>query len=277
MAPGYEAYPELLSPTMRARAKPRVRRRQPRQSPVSLPESAPIHGAEESAALDEPERAIGPEGDESLAPRLEEPLAAQLPVFEQFFKTFGFKRVHGRIWGLLVLSGQPLSAREISLALALSQGATSTALNELIEWGAVTTEFDSPRRCHLHSPVSNTLSIVATVMRRREQVAFQQFRGAAARTLTYVQERYGERDPRVLTLRSIVSTCEIAESVVQLVVGAVANALDDSESLLHKALTTALKVGVVMPSRLLLGNETAKALRAAAKGAPPPPREEPGG
>ncbi len=184
---------------------------------------------------------------------LDDPLAAQLPVFEQFFKTFGFKRLHGRIWGLLVLHGQALSAREISGALDLSQGATSTALNELVEWGAITSEFDSSRRCQLHSPVSNTLSIVATVMRRREQVAFQQFRAAAARTLSYVQERYGERDPRVLTLRSIIATCEIAEAVVQLVVSSVANALDDSQSLLHKAVSTALKVGMVMPSKLVLG------------------------
>jgi DNA-binding transcriptional regulator GbsR (MarR family) len=183
---------------------------------------------------------------------LDEHLAAQLPTFEQFFKTFGFKRVHGRIWGLLVLSGAPLSSREISASLGLSQGATSTALNELAEWGAITSEFDSARRCHLHAPVSNTLSIVATVLRRREQVAFQQFKLSASRTLQYVSERYGERDPRVLTLRSIISTCEIAESVMQLVVGAVANALDDSESILYKAVHTALKVGVVMPSRLIL-------------------------
>lgn len=193
---------------------------------------------------------------------LDEPLAAQLPVFEQFFKTFGFKRVHGRIWGLLVLSGQPLSAREISSTLGLSQGSTSTAVNELVEWGAITSEFDSSRRCHLHSPVSNTLSIVATVMRRREQVAFQQFHAAAARTLAYVHERYGERDPRVMTLRSIISTCEIAESVVNLVVSSVANALEDSESLLHKAMNTALKVGMMMPSKLLLGGTAGREARA---------------
>jgi predicted transcriptional regulator len=195
--------------------------------------------------------------------QLDEPLAAQLPVFEQFFKTFGFKRVHGRIWGLLVLSGHPLSAREISGNLSLSQGATSTAVNELVEWGAITSEFDSTRRCHLHSPVSNTLSIVATVMRRREQVAFQQFHAAASRTLAYVQDRYGDKDPRVLTLRSIISTCEIAESVVNLVVSSVANALEDSESLLHKAMNTALKVGMVLPSKLLLSNAAAREARAA--------------
>ena len=56
---------------------------------------------------------------------------------------------------LLVVTG--ISAREVSESLGLSQGATSTAINELLEWGAITSEFDSSRRCHLHSPVRNTL------------------------------------------------------------------------------------------------------------------------
>lgn len=204
-------------------------------------------------------------------PGLDEALAAQLPSFEQFFKTFGFKRIHGRIWGLLVLAGQPLSMREISDYLNLSQGASSTALNELTEWGTITSEFDSQRRCHLHGPVSNTLSIVATVLRRREQVVFQQFKLSATRTLGYVSERYGEKDPRVFTLRSIISTCEIAESVMQLVVGAVASALDDSESILSKAIHTALRVGVVGPSKLLLGKQRAasKAERRTARSVEP--------
>lgn len=191
-------------------------------------------------------------GQKSVLEGLDAELAAQLPTFEQFFKTFGFKRVHGRIWGLLVLIGRPLSAKEIQVGLSLSQGATSQALKELEEWGAITTEFDSLRRCHLHAPVSNTLSIAATVIRRREQVAFQQFKAASTRTLAYVTERYGDKDPRVMTLRSIISTCEIAEAVIQLVVGSVANALDDSQSLLHRAVSTALKVGFAMPSKLLL-------------------------
>src|SRR5687768_13247905 len=62
---------------------------------------------------------------------LDEALAAELPAFELFFKTFGFKRVHGRVWGLLVLAGQRLSSREIADELSLSQGATSTTLSEL--------------------------------------------------------------------------------------------------------------------------------------------------
>lgn len=180
---------------------------------------------------------------------LDAQLAEQLPTFELFFKTFGFKRVHGRIWGLLVLAGQPLSSREISAELSLSQGATSTALNELTEWGAIRSDFDSARRCHLHAPVGNTLSIVATVFRRREQVVFGKLRVASRTTLEYVKDRYGEKDPRVFTLRSILTSLDIADAVMQLVFSSVERALGDSESILSRAVTAALKVGMKAPPR----------------------------
>ena len=154
--------------------------------------------------------------EEEIELALDPVLLEQLPTFEQFFKTFGFKRIHGRVWGLLVLSERPLSSKEISSALAISTGATSGCVNELAEWGAIRTEFDSGRRCHLHSPNGNTLSIVATVFRRREQVVLGQLRRSVESSLEYVQQRYGERDPRVFTMRSILTSCNIAEAVMQL-------------------------------------------------------------
>lgn len=187
---------------------------------------------------------------------LDAPLFAELPSFELFFKTFGFKRVHGRVWGLLVLAGQPLSSREISHELGLSQGATSTSINELTNWGAIRSEFDTTRRCHLHSPVGNTLSIVATVFRRREQVVFGKFKQTAQSTLGYVRSRYGEKDPRVFSLRSIISSLEIAEAVMQLVFSSVERALGDSESILSRAVNTALKIGMKVPNRLAAGRGT---------------------
>lgn len=184
---------------------------------------------------------------------LDEQLTHQLATFELFFKTVGFKRIHGRMWGFLILAGRPLSSREISTHLGLSQGATSTCLNELTEWGAVNSEFDVARRCHLHSPVSNTMSIVATVLRRREQVVFGKFKRGAAQTMEYVSNRYGERDPRVLSLRSIITSLEIAEGVMQLVFSSVERALGDGEGILARAVNTALRIGLTVPGRLISG------------------------
>lgn len=191
-----------------------------------------------------PQPTAGPVSPPGEFQGLDAPLQAELPTFELFFKTFGFKRVHGRVWGLLVLAGQRLSSRDISRVLRLSQGATSTALNELTAWGAIQSEFDADRRCHLHSPVGNTLSIVATVFRRREQVVLGRLKQTAQSTLVYVRREYGPRDPRVITLRSIISSLEIADAVMQLVFSSVERALGDSQSILSKAVGTALKIGM---------------------------------
>lgn len=184
---------------------------------------------------------------------IDEPLMDQLPTFELFFKTFGFKRIHGRLWGYLVLAGQPLSSREIAEHLSLSSGATSTTINELSEWGAITSEFDSERRCRLHSPVENALSIVATVFRRREQVMLGKFKRTAAQSLEFVHEKYGEKDPRVLSLRSIIASCDIADAVMQLIFTSVERALGDSQSILTRAVNTALRVGLAVPGKLMPG------------------------
>jgi len=207
------------------------------------------------------------------APQVDSELLAELPTFELFFKTFGFKRVHGRIWGLLVLASEPLASKEICQVLSLSQAATSSALNELGEWGAIRSTFDSARRCHVHSPIGNALSIVATVFRRREQVVFQQFKLTAERSLAFVRKRYGERDPRVLTLRSIIATCAIGEAMMQLVFSAVQNAMSDSESVLSRAVHTALKVGVGKPARWLFGGSVPLAEEEATPVLPPDARE----
>ena len=82
---------------------------------------------------------------------------------------------------------------------------------------------------------------------------FGQFKAGAERILGLVRKRYGNRDPRVLTLRSIISSCEIAESLMQLVFSAVGSALGDSESLLSRAVSRALRAGVAVPAKLLTG------------------------
>lgn len=187
-------------------------------------------------------------------PGLEQELKDELGTFEAFFKTFGFKRIHGRVWGLLVLAGQPISAKEVVAELGISQGAASTTINELVEWGAVSSTFDNGRRCNVHEAVGNTLSIVATVLRRREQVAFDHFKTGATRMLEIIRERHGNKDPRVLSLRSIIATCDLADAVMKLIFSSVSNALGDPQSLLSKAIGTALKVGVGVPARVLQGS-----------------------
>jgi hypothetical protein len=66
-----------------------------------------------------------------------------------------------------------------------------------------------------------------------------------------VEKRYGKADPRVLTLRSIISSCEIGEAMMQLILNAVGTALGDEASLLSKAVNRALRVGMSVPAKIL--------------------------
>jgi len=220
---------------------PSPARKQPDQPDQAHPLAEP-HDVAVASGLGEPVQ----DHDDGAGhcPSLDPELREQLVIFETFFKTFGFKRILGRVWGLLVLSGEPLSSKEVMHELGISQGAASTTLNELQEWGAVQTTFDTARRCHLHEAVGNTLSIVATVLRRREQVAFEQFRVGASRAMDFVVERHGARDPRALTLRSIIATCDLASAMMNVIFSSVSSALGDPQSLLSKAVNAALKVGV---------------------------------
>ena len=77
--------------------------------------------------------------------------AAELRVADQIgavMEFWGFKRVHGRVWSILYLSSEPLSAAEIRDRLGVSVGATSMALAELRRWGAVREVRTSARSMH---------------------------------------------------------------------------------------------------------------------------------
>ncbi|MBU8894841.1 transcriptional regulator [Corallococcus sp. H22C18031201] len=50
---------------------------------------------------------------------------------------WGFKRNQGRVWGLLYLRGEPLTAGEIERELDLSKGGVSMLLRDLERWGVV--------------------------------------------------------------------------------------------------------------------------------------------
>jgi len=50
---------------------------------------------------------------------------------------WGFKRNQGRVWALLYLRDEPLTAGEIEVALELSKGGVSMLLRDLERWGVV--------------------------------------------------------------------------------------------------------------------------------------------
>jgi DNA-binding transcriptional regulator GbsR (MarR family) len=174
-------------------------------------------------------------------------LREHLKTFETFFSAIGFKPRLGRVWGMLALAGRPQSAADIARELDMSGGSVSECLSELREWGAVNSEFSSEHRCQMHSAVSDTMSIVTTVLRRREQLAVQNFKDNARSALTYVTERYGDSDSRVRTLESIVTTSEIAEATIQFFVAASSAVPSGDESRVARVVRRITAMGMKVP------------------------------
>ncbi len=81
---------------------------------------------------------------------------------------WGFKRPMGRIWAILYLTPQPLSAQELGERLAMSAGGVSMALAELSKWGVVKKTWVPGERRDYYEPETSIWKMVSRVFRERE-------------------------------------------------------------------------------------------------------------
>src|SRR5436305_14522983 len=81
---------------------------------------------------------------------------------------WGFKRVMGRIWSLLYLRNEPLSAAELCEELAISTGAASMALSELEHWGVVKRSRKPGDRREFFEAETDIWKMISRVLRERE-------------------------------------------------------------------------------------------------------------
>lgn len=148
---------------------------------------------------------------------VETELLKELPHFEMFFNRIGFKRIDGTVFGLLVLAKKPLTSEEIEAALNLSQSAVSLSLKTLAHFGAIETRDQRDNsKAKVHTAKEDSLQIVASVFRKREEEYILDFKNMAQRVL---DRSHGEINAaRRKRMQSIISTCEIAESVMNFVI-----------------------------------------------------------
>jgi HTH-type transcriptional regulator, glycine betaine synthesis regulator len=81
---------------------------------------------------------------------------------------WNFKPSMGRLWAVLYLSQQPLSAEELVEASGLSAGSVSMTLQELQRWGVVRRAPGPHTRSRLFEAETDILSLVTRVFRERE-------------------------------------------------------------------------------------------------------------
>ena len=81
---------------------------------------------------------------------------------------WGFKRVMGRLWAVLYLVGEPLSAAELCERLAISSGAASMTLADLERWGVVKRSRKPGDRREYFEAETDVWKMVSRVLRERE-------------------------------------------------------------------------------------------------------------
>jgi DNA-binding MarR family transcriptional regulator len=91
---------------------------------------------------------------------------------------WGFKRVMGRLWTVLYLTGEPLAAAELCERLAISSGAASMTLADLERWGVVKRSRKAGDRREYFEAETDVWKMVSRVLRERERSPPESRRGS---------------------------------------------------------------------------------------------------
>jgi len=104
----------------------------------------------------------------AAAPALDAVEARLVRHIGELIRFWGFGRHAGRVWALLYLQLEPLSAPAIAARLRLSAGAVSQTLALLERWGAVRRFRAGERRLLLHTQSDDVWGSVVNVLKGRE-------------------------------------------------------------------------------------------------------------
>ena len=90
-------------------------------------------------------------------------------VIGRLIEFWGFKRNMGRVWTVLYLSPEPLSAEDLRDALQLSSGAVSMTLSELARWGVVRKVWIQGERKDFYTSEVQLWRMISRVFNEREK------------------------------------------------------------------------------------------------------------
>ena len=95
--------------------------------------------------------------------------AAVSDVVGRLIEFWGFKRNMGRVWTVLYLSPEPLSAEDLRQTLGLSSGAVSMTLSELARWGVVRKVWIQGERKDFYAAEVQLWRMISRVFGERER------------------------------------------------------------------------------------------------------------
>lgn len=103
-----------------------------------------------------------------ISSQLQAQTAALAESIGEFIDYWGFRRVHGEIWAHVYLSEKPLSGSDLVKRLGVSKALVSPALKELEDFELIYQIKSDDARAKLYRANENFLSVIKTVLRKRE-------------------------------------------------------------------------------------------------------------
>jgi len=118
-------------------------------------------------------------------------------VIGKLIEFWGFKRNMGRVWSVLYLSPQPLSAEDLRELLQLSSGAVSMTLSELSRWGVVRKVWIQGERKDFFLAEVQLWRMISRVFNERERIEILGAIDAFQEALVDLERLRGDSDPKV--------------------------------------------------------------------------------
>jgi DNA-binding transcriptional regulator GbsR (MarR family) len=117
-------------------------------------------------------------------------------IVGRIIEFWGFKRNMGRVWAVLYLSHEPLTARDLRDLLCLSSGAVSMILSDLSRWGVIRRVWiQGDRRDHFAAEVQ-LWRMISRVLSEREKTEIVVFMEACEEALRFLETKLGGHDPK---------------------------------------------------------------------------------
>ena len=129
---------------------------------------------------------------------------------------WGFRKVLGRMWTVLYLAGEPLSAAELAERLSLSSGGVSMALGELQEWAVVKRALRPGERREYFVAETDFWKMISKVVSERERFLVTSVRERlveASALLKQIPSRQGRA--ALQRTKILLSIAQTAEAVIE--------------------------------------------------------------
>ena len=130
---------------------------------------------------------------------------------------WGFRKALGRMWTVLYLAGEPLSAVALGERLQMSAGAVSMSLTELQRWGVVRRVWKPGERKEFYEAETDFWKMISKVVQARERAPAESVRERLdrARAILKASPATTENRARIERLGRLMAFANMAETVIE--------------------------------------------------------------